>query len=138
MLKRLMVVMVLLFSGLIQAVEYPKPQTPSELHTLFGNYFSTKDLIGIGLLFDENAVYVVDEQGSLLAGREAIVQEIKRYMDAGTALETVSASIHINGDTALIKSTWRISGSEVTGTALEVMIYKEGGWLYVIDNPNGF
>ncbi|WP_345195859.1 nuclear transport factor 2 family protein [Kistimonas scapharcae] len=138
MLKQVVIALVLLASGALQAGEYPKPQTPSELHALFGSYFVMGDLAGIGSLFDENAVFVVDEQGSLLEGREAIVQEIKHYMDTGTALETVSASIHINGDTALIKSIWKISGSEVTGTALEVMIYKEGGWLYWIDNPNGF
>ncbi len=138
MLKQVAMVMALLIFSATQAAEYPKPQTPSELHAMFGNYFSAKDLTGIGSLFDEKAVYVVDDQGSLLEGREAIVTEIQHYMDTGAEIETVSASIHINGNIALVKSNWKISDSDITGTALEVMTYKEGGWLYLIDNPNGF
>ncbi|MCG6221104.1 DUF4440 domain-containing protein, partial [Vibrio diabolicus] len=32
---------------------------------------------------------------------------------------------------------WEISNT-MTGTALEVMRYVDGGWVYIIDNPNGF
>ena len=127
-----------MFSSITHADGYPKPQTPSELHSLFGKYFISKDLNGLGSLFDDNAIFVTDTEGNLVKGRDDILIVLNKYMDAGSEMETVSVSIHINGNIAQIKSVWKIVGSEITGTAMEVMEYKNGGWLYIIDNPNGF
>ena len=117
---------------------YDKPQTPSELHALFSQYFAAKDSRGLQTLFDENAILVADKEGTLIVGRSLIVKSLQAYMDAGTAIETTSASIHINGDIALVKSHWLIADGHITGTSLEVMQYKSGGWVYIIDNPNGY
>lgn len=119
------------------SIDYKKPQTPSELHQLFSEYFANKDITGLGTLFHEDAIFVLDTEGNLATGKNAIKQSLKGYMQGDVEMVTHGTSIHINGDTALIRSDWEIP-NVLTGTALEVMKYTDGGWLYIIDNPNGF
>ena len=121
---------------------YSKPQTPSELHALFGQYFAKKDLDGLGTLFHPNAVFVLDKEGNQAKGREEIKQVLKGYMNGDVDMLTKSVSIHINNNVAIVRSDWEISDAlqdkNIQGTALEVMHYVDGGWVYVIDNPNGY
>ncbi|WP_104034752.1 YybH family protein [Vibrio jasicida] len=121
---------------------YSKPQTPSELHALFGQYFAKKDLDGLGTLFHPDAVFVLDKKGNQAKGREEIKQVLKGYMNGDVDMLTKSVSIHINDDIAMVRSDWEIlnasQGNNIQGTALEVMHYVDGGWVYVIDNPNGY
>ncbi|GIC76679.1 DUF4440 domain-containing protein [Moritella sp. F3] len=119
------------------AMDYEKPQTPSELHQLFSEYFANKDITGLGTLFHDDAVFVLDAEGNLAKGKDAIKLSLKGYMQGDVEMVTHGTSIHINGDTALIRSDWEIPNVQ-TGMALEVMKYTDGGWLYIIDNPNGF
>ncbi|AUW06097.1 YybH family protein [Vibrio campbellii] len=128
--------------GLHAETLYSKPQTPSELHALFAQYFANKDLEGLGTLFHPDAVLVVDKEGNQARGREEIKQVLKGYMNGDVDMLTKSVSIHINDDVAMVRSDWEISnalkGKNIQGTALEVMHYVDGGWVYIIDNPNGF
>ncbi|WP_039976802.1 YybH family protein [Vibrio jasicida] len=128
--------------GLHAEALYSKPQTPSELHALFGQYFAKKDLDGLGTLFHPNAVFVLDKKGNQAKGREEIKQVLKGYMSGDVDMLTKSVSIHINDDIAMVRSDWEIlnasQGNNIQGTALEVMHYVDGGWVYVIDNPNGY
>jgi len=128
--------------GLHAETLYSKPQTPSELHSLFGHYFANKDLEGLGTLFHPDAVFVLDKEGNQAKGIEAIKQVLKGYMKGDVDILTKSVSIHINGDVAMVRSDWEIlnalQGKNIQGTALEVMHYVDGGWVYVIDNPNGY
>lgn len=128
--------------GLHAEALYSKPQTPSELHALFGQYFAKKDLDGLGTLFHPNAVFVLDKKGNQAKGREEIKQVLKGYMNGDVDMLTKNVSIHINDDIAMVRSDWEIlnasQGNNIQGTALEVMHYVDGGWVYVIDNPNGY
>lgn len=128
---------IIVFSTQILAEEFKKPQTPQELHKLFSQYFSNKNIDGLGSLFSENAIFILDSDGTNVKGKEAIMKELLPYFEGGSDMNTLSTSIHINGNIALIKSNWEISKDQ-KGMALEVMEYKNGGWLYIIDNPNGF
>ncbi|PKG75710.1 DUF4440 domain-containing protein [Shewanella sp. GutCb] len=119
------------------SIEYKKPQTPSELHHLFAEYFLNKDVVGLGTLFHEDAVFVLNAEREVVKGREAIKQTLKGYLEGDGEMITHGVSIHINGDTALIRSDWEITNVQ-KGMALEVMKYTNGGWLYVIDSPYGF
>ncbi|MCF6450241.1 nuclear transport factor 2 family protein [Vibrio sp. MMG022] len=128
--------------GLHAEALYSKPQTPSELHALFGQYFAKKDLDGLGTLFHPDAVFVLDKKGNQAKGREEIKQVLKGYMNGDVDMLTKNVSIHINDDIAMVRSDWEIlnasQGNNIQGTALEVMHYVDGGWVYVIDNPNGY
>jgi ketosteroid isomerase-like protein len=128
--------------GLHAEALYSKPQTPSELHALFGQYFAKKDLDGLGTLFHPDAVFVLDKEGNQAIGREEIKQVLKGYMNGDVDMLTKNVSIHINDDIAMVRSDWEIlnasQGNNIQGTALEVMHYVDGGWVYVIDNPNGY
>ncbi|WP_104036463.1 YybH family protein [Vibrio jasicida] len=121
---------------------YSKPQTSSELHALFGQYFAKKDLDGLGTLFHPDAVFVLDKEGNQAIGREEIKQVLKGYMNGDVDMLTKNVSIHINDDIAMVRSDWEIlnasQGNNIQGTALEVMHYVDGGWVYVMDNSNGY
>jgi len=117
--------------------QYPKPQTPNELHQLFGKYFSEKDLKGLGSLFHQDAVFIVDAQGTQVKGKDNITNILKGYMSGDVEMITHDVSIHENGEYAMIRSDWEIPNVQ-KGMALEVMKYVDNGWLYIIDNPNGF
>lgn len=119
-------------------VEYPKPQSPSELHGLFAQYFKHKDLQGLSTLFAADAKFILDDKGRAAIGRKAIVSELEKYLGVKGEMQTLSKSVHINGDIALVRSQWKILGTDLKGTALEVMQYQNYGWVYVIDNPNGY
>ncbi len=119
------------------STDYTKPQTPDELHQLFSEYFSNKDVAGLSTLFHEDAVFVLNAEGNLAKGKEAITQVLTGYMQGDVTMVTHATSIHINGNTALIRSDWEIPNVQ-TGMALEVMKYIDGGWVYIIDNPHGF
>ncbi|MEN2271686.1 nuclear transport factor 2 family protein [Vibrio diabolicus] len=126
-----------IFSFGLQAAEYIKPQTPGELHALFGQYFAQHDLEGLSTLFDKDAVLVLDKEGNQAKGHDEIKEVLKTFMQGDVEMVTKSVSIHINNDVAMIRSEWEISNT-MTGTALEIMRYVDGGWVYIIDNPNGF
>lgn len=135
---RLILLLVSLCSFSFQAnADYIKPQSPSELHSLFGQYFAQQDLEGLGTLFHENAVMILDEKGNQAKGHKEIKLALKSFMQGDVEIITRSVSVHINGDIAMIRSDWEIP-NVTKGTALETMIYVDGGWLYIIDNPNGF
>ncbi|KLN66675.1 MULTISPECIES: YybH family protein [Vibrio] len=140
---RYILLLTFLFSFCLQAgAQYSKPQTPSELHALFGQYFENNDLEGLSTLFHQDAVFVLDKEGNQAKGREAIKQVLKGYMKDDVSILTKSVSIHINQDVAMVRSDWEISNAlqqkAIQGTALEVMHYVDGGWVYIIDNPNGY
>ncbi|MGF1823580.1 nuclear transport factor 2 family protein [Vibrio splendidus] len=119
------------------SIDYKKPQTPKELHQLFSEYFSEQDVAGLVTLFHEDAIFILNSQGDFAKGPKAIKPILKSYLQGDVKMLTHDVSVHVNGDTALISSDWEIVGGP-KGTALEVMRYIGGGWLYVIDNPNGF
>ncbi|PKH58530.1 DUF4440 domain-containing protein [Shewanella sp. Choline-02u-19] len=122
---------------LLAGTHYSKPQTPAELHVLFGQYFAQKDIEGLSTLFHEDAVFILDEEGNQAKGHEAIKQVLQGFMQGDVKMVTKSVSIHVNGDVAMILSEWEVPNA-MHGTALEVMHYVDGGWVYVIDNPYGF
>ncbi|AQS36130.1 protein of unknown function (DUF4440) [Shewanella psychrophila] len=119
-------------------LEYPKPQSPDELHSLFAQYFDAKDLNGLTTLFAANATFILDRDGRRATGHKEIAKALKPYLSFDSKMQTLSKSIHINGNIALIRSQWKLADSDISGTALEVMTFQQGGWVYLIDNPNGF
>lgn len=137
-MKILLLVIFTTFSLFSYSVEqYPKPQTPTELHQLFGKYFYEKDLKGLGTLFHHDAIFIVDAQGTQVKGKVNITNALKGYMNGDVEMITHNVSIHVNGEYAMIRSDWEIPNVQ-KGMALEVMKYVDNGWLYIIDNPNGF
>ncbi len=121
-----------------ETVNYSKPQSPDELHSLFAQYFQAKNLEGLKTLFAKNAKYILDVEGNTATGQDEIAKALKPYLSFDSEMLTLSKSIHINGNIALIRSDWKVANSEISGTALEVMQYQNGGWVYIIDNPNGY
>ncbi len=137
-MKNIALLVLMILPLLTQAqTEFKKPQSPAELHSLFGDYFSQANMDGLTSLFHEEAVFVIDKEGNQAKGRQEIAKILKSYMQAELSIISHQASIHINADTALISAKWEIPGHS-SGTALEVMKYVDGGWVYLIDNPNGY
>nr|WP_253821290.1 nuclear transport factor 2 family protein [Vibrio rotiferianus] len=105
----------LLSLGLPAETLYSKPQTPSELHSLFDQYFANKDLDRLETLFHPDAVFVLDKEGNQAKGREAIKQVLKGYMKGDVDMLTRRVSVHINDDVAMVRSDWEISNARKKG-----------------------
>jgi ketosteroid isomerase-like protein len=117
---------------------YPKPQTPSDVHKLFIQYYDEKDMTGLLTLFHEDAVFIKNAEGEKARVRQMIEKVLNPYLEADGEFESGATSIHINGNFAMVKADWLLKGTDVHGTGLEVLEYRDGGWAYLIDNPNGY
>ena len=114
--------------------------TPETVHERFAQYLKDQDLDGLGSLFDEDAMFVPGSGQQPVYGREGIKEALKPYLAAPGAFEMGAASVHQNGDLAMVQPSWRITSEDgiVEGKAVEVMRRtSEGDWVYIIDNPYG-
>ncbi|MET9817515.1 DUF4440 domain-containing protein [Streptomyces sp. NPDC006355] len=114
--------------------------TPEVVHERFAQYLKDQDLDGLGSLFDEDAMFVPGPEQQPVYGRESIKEALKPYLAAPGTFEMGAASVHQNGDLAMVQVPWRITseGGVVEGKSVEVMRRTtEGDWIYVIENPYG-
>ena len=114
--------------------------TPETVHERFAQYLKDQDLDGLGSLFDEDAMFVPGPGQQPVYGRENIKEALKPYLAAPGAFEMGAASVHQNGDLAMVQVPWRIPSEDGTleGKSVEVMKRtSEGDWVYIIENPYG-
>ena len=117
-----------------------KNMTPEVVHERFARYLRDQDLDGLGSLFDEHAMFVPGPGQEPVYGRESIKEALKPYLASPSTMEVKAASVHQNGDLAMVQPSWRITSEDgiVEGKAVEVMRRtSEGDWVYIIDNPYG-
>lgn len=84
---------------------------PADVHTLFSKYLKKQDLDGLGTLFDENAMFIPGKDMQPVFGRENINQALKPYLDSPGTIETLSKSIHQNGNIAMVVTGHRVHNS---------------------------
>jgi uncharacterized protein (TIGR02246 family) len=113
---------------------------PEVVHERFAQYLKDQDLDGLGSLFDEDAMFVPGPGQQPVYGREGIKEALKPYLASPGTFEMGAASVHQNGDLAMVQVPWRITseGGTVEGKSVEVMKRTtEGDWVYIIENPYG-
>jgi len=63
-------------------------------------------LVSLGTLYDENAMFIPGKDQKPIVGREKIKEALKPYLASPGKVGKISESIYENGDTALIKLEW--------------------------------
>jgi uncharacterized protein (TIGR02246 family) len=108
-----------------------------ELHERVAKLVNAGDVEGLLDLYEPDA-RVVNEDGSLMVGREAFREFINELVPLGGRMEITTRFVVDMGDIALLSNEWhfRADDVELSGITAEVARRQaDGRWLYVIDNP---
>jgi len=117
-------------------------RSPAEADRLFAQAFSAGDLDALVSLYEPDAV-LVPQPGQTVKGRQAIREALQGFLSLCGEFRLEVKSAVENGDLALVRSDWRLSGTapggcmiDLSGQAVEVLRRQpDGSWLYIIDNP---
>ena len=114
--------------------------TPSELPVLFTAAINAGDLPAALELWGEDA-RIVNADGVLVEGREAIARVLATLIDSGTRIQIETSAVHRCGDVALALGELTMStadGAQMRTSALAVYERAtESGWRVAIDAPWG-
>jgi uncharacterized protein (TIGR02246 family) len=116
--------------------------SPAEIHTLFRTAFNLGDVEALIVLYEPNAILVVD--GNSVSGRENIRKVLESILQrrGRMSLETRSA-VESQQGLAVLHGRWAVEpatgmGSELVTRGLSTEVVRkqpDGSWLFVIDNP---
>jgi len=116
---------------------------PAHIHILFLDAFNAGDIDSIVVLYEPNAVLVVNDQP--VAGQELIRKAYKSFLVRGPrmSLETRSVVLFdhnlalLHGDWVLEPAASDATGKTTRGLSTEVVRRQaDGSWRFVIDNPH--
>jgi ketosteroid isomerase-like protein len=110
------------------------------LHRLVESGFDAGDVDTLVALYGPGA-QMIDEQGVVARGHDAIRARWSEYVALGLRLSVVTRYAIESGDLALLSNSWtlELDGEPVASSfAAEVARRQgDGRWLYVIDSPYG-
>jgi ketosteroid isomerase-like protein len=124
--------------------EMKRADSPEQLHPLFAEALNRGDADALAALYADDAclwarndepVRGTSQRGALLAG----------YCAMKATMQITTRKSMIVGDTALLMSDWRMTGTaadgspiDASGTSVEVAKRgPDGAWRYLIDLPHG-
>jgi uncharacterized protein (TIGR02246 family) len=112
---------------------------PSEINAAFADGFNRRDVDGLLALYEESGA-VVEIDGSVSAGRDAIRAHLEHLVAIGGTMTSTNLTSVEAGEIALVTAEWVIvDGSvapEISGRSAEVLRRQaDGSWVYVIDQP---
>ncbi|HEX6387152.1 MAG TPA: SgcJ/EcaC family oxidoreductase [Anaerolineae bacterium] len=118
---------------------------PEEIYTHFAEALNAGDLDSIVALFEPEAKIVPQPGQSPVMGTEAVRQVFQGFLALQPKINLETRSVIQDGDVALLRSTWRLTGVapdgnpiELAGNGTEVVRRQpDGTWRYVIDHPWG-
>jgi len=116
---------------------------PEECDTLLGEALNRGDLEGAVALYEADAVFV-QEPGKVVRGHAAVRGAMQGFLAIKPKL-TISVNAVENGDIAVLRSKWSLSGTgpdgkpvAMSGNGIEVVRRQaDGTWKFIIDNPAG-
>jgi len=120
-----------------------RPSTPEEVHLMWLEATNAGDIETVMSLYEPDSA-IVDPDGNLVHGREAVQNITEGLLQLGPQFELRVARVLQCGDVALVLSPWTMTGTS-NGTPLKlhgtttdlVRRQPDGTWLFVIDNPMG-
>ena len=115
--------------------------TPEELDPTFTKAFNAGDTATIGALYEPGAVLVLPG-GEVVEGLEGIGQSTKALLTIQPRIDLRTKTVLRSGDTALVLSSWTLTGTGPDGSAIEmagnstVVLRQQGNgtWRIVIDD----
>ena len=120
------------------------PGTPSEVHELFGRYFSAGAADLLMSLYEDDAV-MISASGQQVSGKGAIREVIDGFLGMNGSFQMGTPKIVEARDLALLMSKWTLKATSPDGQPIEIAGHTsdvvrrqpDGSWLFVIDNPFG-
>ena len=116
---------------------------PEECDTLLCEALNRGDLEGAVALYEADAAFV-QEPGKVVRGHAAVRGAMQGFLAIKPKF-TISVNAVENGDIAMLRSKWSVSGTgpdgkpvAMSGNGSEVVRRQaDGTWKFIIDNPAG-
>jgi uncharacterized protein (TIGR02246 family) len=111
--------------------------SPEELATEFVRRMARRDVDGMALLYDVDAV-LVSASGGVARGRDEIRAALAELIDAGAVVELEPQFVHVAGDQALVADRATIRSPEGVQTVMATEVCRrraDGRWFYLVDDP---
>ena len=120
-------------------------RTPEDCHRCFTAAFAAKDLEALLALYEAEPTIVTEPGQPPATGRAALHALLSELLASDCRLRQETTSVLRAGDLALLRATWRLTGTSPEGEALDikhnsievVRRQADGTWLFVIDDPFG-
>jgi len=117
---------------------------PEDAHRLFAEAFNAGKLDAIVALYDPEA-HLISQQHQVQVGHDAIRNTLKEFLALNGKIDMNTHYAFEAGDTALLRSHWRVVGIgpdgkmlEMQGNGVEVLQRQsDGTWRFIIDHPFG-
>lgn len=116
---------------------------PEDCDLLLIKALNNGDLEEALSLYEDSASFV-QEPGKVVSGIPAIREIMQGFLAIKPSF-TIEVTSAENGDVALLNSTWKLSGTDADGNAVNmsghgaevVRRQADGSWKFIIDNPGG-
>lgn len=125
----------------------PKANTPEDTDRLIGEAITSGDIDAALSLYEPDATFAMPTgfgEGSV-TGHDALREALGGFLALNPELTVNAEKKLVSGDTALVIGNWTLKGRGADGNDIDasgryanvVRRQPDGGWLFVIDNPNG-
>jgi len=117
-------------------------KSPEDIDPAFAEAFNAGNGEGVLALYTADAAFVVPS-GEVVVGPAAIGEALGGFLAMKPTIDLRTERILRTGDTALVYSSWTVTGTaadgspvEMTGNSVVVVREQEDGtWKFVIDDP---
>lgn len=118
--------------------------TPQDTQREFAQAFNAGDINSLMALYARDAT-LVPQPGQEVKGQAAIRDALQGFLQMKGHMDLTTTYVVQSGDTALMRSHWRVAGTGADGKPLTMegdsaevaQRQVDGRWVYVIDNPFG-
>lgn len=125
----------------------PKADTPEDISRLISEAITSGDIDAALSLYEPDATFAMPSalgEGSV-TGHDALREALRGFLALNPELTVNPEKKLVSGDTALVIGNWTLKGRGADGNDIDasgrysdvVRRQPDGGWLFVIDNPNG-
>jgi uncharacterized protein (TIGR02246 family) len=120
--------------------------TPTEAHRSWAEAFQKGDIDALIDLYEDEAVFVTQPGGDIVAGKAAIRETLEGFLSFGASFIIERTEVVERDDLGLVYSDWTLrGGADPDGNPLDISAQTtdvvrrqpNGGWLFAIDNPWG-
>jgi uncharacterized protein (TIGR02246 family) len=118
------------------------PRNPDELDAEWAEAFNAGDGEALLALYEPGAAFVLPT-GEVIEGVDAIAQAVGGFFALKPRIDLQTKKVIRCGDTALVYSSWTVTGTAPDGSAVEMngeptVVLREqadGTWKFVLDDP---
>ena len=115
---------------------------PEDMPATFEAAFNTGDIEQVLALYEADAV-MVPQPGQQVRGSTAIRDVLAGFLALKLPIRIERKRVLVNGDVALVSSTWKLSGTGPDGSSVDlggnttelIRRQADGAWRYAIDDP---